>query len=455
MNNKEILRYLDLFGTKCSFYTEQKLKLYTPLGGILSIISFITGIFIFIYTNISSFKRKEPKIITSSIIEGHQKIKLKNEKINDIISSNEFILDTLNGIKVQLDNIIKNSTINLMNNQLKNINIILNTLTEFVKKNNYNLKNLFKDIIVKEKIIYTNINANYIQNTQVIKEETNIDMKEVNINDKKPERKKSNLERFEKFKKKLGNKMHREYNYLTGYLEYEGEFSNKKWNGIGKKYYKNKLDYVGDYLDGKRSGKGEEYNYNGNLIFEGEYLNGKRWNGKGYNNQGIIEYELKEGKGNVKEYNWLTGKLIYEGEYSNGERNGKGKEYNDKNELIFKGEYINGKKWNGKGKEYKYEYLIYEGDYFNGQRNGKGKEYNDLGKLIYEGDYLNRKRNGKGKEYNDFGKLIYEGGYLNGNWNGIGKEYFKNGKLKYFGEFLDGKYDVKGKKYFKNGKIKS
>ena len=81
MNNKEILRYLDLFGTKCSFYTEQKLKLYTPLGGILSIISFITGIFIFIYTNISSFKRKEPKIITSSIIEGHQKIKLKNEKI--------------------------------------------------------------------------------------------------------------------------------------------------------------------------------------------------------------------------------------------------------------------------------------------------------------------------------------------------------------------------------------
>ena len=36
----------------------------------------------------------------------NEKIKLKNEKIDDIISSNEFILDTLNGIKVQLDNII-------------------------------------------------------------------------------------------------------------------------------------------------------------------------------------------------------------------------------------------------------------------------------------------------------------------------------------------------------------
>ena len=81
MNNKEILRYLDLYGTKCSFYTEQKLKLYTPLGGILSIISFAAGIIIFIYTNISSFRRKEPKIITSSIIEEHHKIKFNHEKI--------------------------------------------------------------------------------------------------------------------------------------------------------------------------------------------------------------------------------------------------------------------------------------------------------------------------------------------------------------------------------------
>ena len=81
MNNKEILRYLDLYGTKCSFYTDQKLKLYTPFGGILSIISIVAAIVIFIYTNISSFRRKEPKIITSSIIEENQKIKFTNEKI--------------------------------------------------------------------------------------------------------------------------------------------------------------------------------------------------------------------------------------------------------------------------------------------------------------------------------------------------------------------------------------
>ena len=49
----------------------------------------------------------------------------------------------------------------------------------------------------------------------------------------------------------------------------------------------------------KKNGKGKEYNNNGNLIFEGEYLNGKR-NGK------------------AKEYSY--GNLIFEGEFLNGQR---------------------------------------------------------------------------------------------------------------------------------------
>ena len=79
--NKEFLRYLDLFGTKCSFYTEQKLKLYTPLGGILSIASIITAIFIFISINLSSFKKEDPELITKSIIEEDHIIKFSEEKI--------------------------------------------------------------------------------------------------------------------------------------------------------------------------------------------------------------------------------------------------------------------------------------------------------------------------------------------------------------------------------------
>ena len=66
-----------------------------------------------------------------------------------------------------------------------------------------------------------------------------------------------------------------------------------------------------------------------------------------YNNKFL--FEIKNGNGKGKEYN-CDGKLEYEGEYINGERNGKGKEYNE-NKVIFEGEYLCGKKWSGIIKE--------------------------------------------------------------------------------------------------------
>ena len=65
----------------------------------------------------------------------------------------------------------------------------------------------------------------------------------------------------------------------------------------------NSIKFEGEYLNDKRNGKGKEYYSNGNLKFEGDYLNDKRWNGKGYANDNKVVYELKEGKGKVKEYN--------------------------------------------------------------------------------------------------------------------------------------------------------
>ena len=37
---KQIITYFDMFGTKNSFYTKQKPKLYTLMGGILTLLSF-------------------------------------------------------------------------------------------------------------------------------------------------------------------------------------------------------------------------------------------------------------------------------------------------------------------------------------------------------------------------------------------------------------------------------
>jgi len=84
--------------------------------------------------------------------------------------------------------------------------------------------------------------------------------------------------------------------------------------------------------------------------------------------------------------------LIFEGDYINGKKNGKGKEY-DCGKLIFEGEYVSGKK-NGKGKEYDRwnKALLFEGEYLNGKRNGNG--YYSIKEL----QLLSQEKNQKEKE---------------------------------------------------------
>ena len=167
-------------------------------------------------------------------------------------------------------------------------------------------------------------------------------------------------------------------------LIFEGEYSNGKRNGKGVEFYYDSpfseyiITFEGEFLNGKRNGKGREYDLNGCLIFEGEYLNGKRhgkcieflpyclapyiifigeykegkkFTGTGYRYRlfNYPAYELKNGKGYVKEYYKLD-VLIFEGEFINGDKNGYGKDYNRNNfKLEFEGIYLNGKKWTGKG----------------------------------------------------------------------------------------------------------
>ena len=45
--------------------------------------------------------------------------------------------------------------------------------------------------------------------------------------------------------------------------------------GKGKEYNNSKLIFEGEYLNGKRNGKGKEYDYTGKLIFEGKYFDGR------------------------------------------------------------------------------------------------------------------------------------------------------------------------------------
>ena len=55
-------------------------------------------------------------------------------------------------------------------------------------------------------------------------------------------------------------------------IKYEGEYLNGKRNGKGKEYYTNdKLIFEGEYLNGLKNGKGKEYDYVGKLKFEGNF----------------------------------------------------------------------------------------------------------------------------------------------------------------------------------------
>ena len=64
------------------------------------------------------------------------------EKINEILVSNNNIRNTLNEMNLKIENIIKNSTINSINDNLKNLNTQLNTINEEIKINNEKLKNI-------------------------------------------------------------------------------------------------------------------------------------------------------------------------------------------------------------------------------------------------------------------------------------------------------------------------
>ena len=224
---------------------------------------------------------------------------------------------------------------------------------------------------------------------------------------------------------------------INSYKKISGRYIISEKNGKGKKYNleNNKLIFEGRFLNWKKNGIGKEYYEDGSLKFAGEYLNGLKMKGIGFDNKNNII-------------------LILDG-------NGMGKEYYDNGRIKFKGEYYNGKRWKGrvydytgneeseikwgKGKIKENDYygkIKFEGEYFNGEKNGKGKEYNYNENFIYEGEYSNKDKNGKNKEYNlDKNLLIFEGEYLNGQHKkGIERQYINTRLLRFTEKLiLDGK----------------
>ena len=136
---------------------------------------------------------------------------------------------------------------------------------------------------------------------------------------------------------------------------YEGEFDNDMLNGKGLYIFPDGKKYNGDWKNNKMDGKGE-FTWPNGRIYVGEYKDGKIWNGKGYDINGNIVYEIKDGKGYVKLYTDYGSYCHFLGEYKNGEANGLGKSFwQGKSTPLYKEferEYKDGEEY--EGKRYKY-----------------------------------------------------------------------------------------------------
>ena len=99
------------------------------------------------------------------------KIKLNTEKLDEIISINKNIKDTINGIKITIENIIKLSSNNNINIQLKMIKTLFDNMNEDINKSNTKLKALLQESKIENE--FQNIKLNEINNS-MDKQELNL-----------------------------------------------------------------------------------------------------------------------------------------------------------------------------------------------------------------------------------------------------------------------------------------
>ena len=127
---------------------------------------------------ISVFKKEESDLECPKCGD---KIQFNFEPLKDILSSNNNIIDNIAGIKLIIENIVKNSLVEVVNVQLKNVNTILNSINGEIKTNIETLKNIIKDKDIINKKVDNNetMNLNDFQNKSVISGILDVDFNDI------------------------------------------------------------------------------------------------------------------------------------------------------------------------------------------------------------------------------------------------------------------------------------
>ena len=159
---------------------------------------------------------------------------------------------------------------------------------------------------------------------------------------------------------------------------YTGAWSNGERNGQGKLTFDDRRVYEGNWLDDKMHGQGTMTDANGDVIYEGHWIN-----------QGVYEGALKDGFANGRGKCTFINGDVYEGEWDANYMHGPGKMT-----------YANGD--------------VYEGPWRRDERHGENgrMRYADDGR-VYEGEWWKDKMHGDGTLTAANGDVIYEGLWRN------------------------------------------
>ena len=172
---------------------------------------------------------------------------------------------------------------------------------------------------------------------------------------------------------------------------YLGQIKEGKFEGKGELNIERISKYNGEFKNDLPEGKGIFEDYENNYKYDGDWLMGKK------NGRGVLEF---------------TDGTKYEGDFKNDLYDGNGIiKFNNGN--VYEGEFVEGN-IKGKGKFVWNDGKKYDGDYEDFMKNGFGKFFWKE-KKYYEGQWLNNKQHGQGKIVNDgseiegtfrFGKII-------------------------------------------------
>lgn len=275
---------------------------------------------------------------------------------------------------------------------------------------------------------------------------------------------------------------------------YEGGWLEGRYHGRGTLVQADGRTYVGDFVKGKSHGVGQEMDPSGNMVYDGEFVKGRRLGefvadddtddddeeeeeegekAKGGTGtaapkkpsepacEAVVDEEITDCQGNLGRYTGIVrkesrrphgvgrlvyadGRRIHEGFWTDGSKEGHGRCLFFPQGDFHEGEYTNNLR-NGPGRYKWKDGRSFVGGYTDDLRHGKGVFKYPSGDC-YEGMFAKGQRSG-------FGRFNFDGGYYEGDWalgkyNGTGVLHWGQGHS-YQGEFIEGTFHGKGVK--KNG----